>query len=51
MVRKKLVNSFFFYGTIYLGDYMKKEFLIFFLFLSIFMVVGCKKKEEPKKKK
>jgi len=49
MVRKKLVNSFFFYGTIYLGDHMKKKLLILFLFLSIFIVGGCKKKEEPKK--
>ena len=51
MVRKKLVNSFFFYGTIYLGDSMKKKLLILFLFLSMFMIVGCgKKKEEVKEK-
>lgn len=51
MVRKKLVNSFFFYGTIYLGDSMKKKLLVLFLFLSIFMIVGCGKKKEEEKPK
>ena len=48
IIRKKLVNSFFFYGTIYVGDKMKKNVLILMLFLSIFILFGCKKKEEEK---
>lgn len=50
MVRKKLVNSFFFYGTIYLGDNMKKRLFVILLLIIVLIISGCgKKKEEVKK--
>ena len=50
IIRKKLVNSFFFYGTIDLGDRMKKKSLIIILILAL-CLVGCGKKDDNTKKK
>ena len=50
IIRKKLVNSFFFYGTIDLGDRMKKKSLIIILILAL-CFVGCGKKDDNTKKK